>query len=49
MKITFRMAAIEEELAELSYLSDGKETDRIKELKKEYLEEMMKLEQQKED
>ena len=49
MKITFRMAAIEEELAELSYLSGGKETPRIKELMKEYREEMMKLEQQKED
>ncbi len=49
MKITFRMAAIEEELAELSYLSDGKETPRMKELMEEYREEMLKLEQQNED
>ena len=49
MKITSRMTAIEEELAELSYLSGGKETSRIKELMKEYREEMLNLEQPKED
>ena len=47
MRLTYRMAAIEEELAELSYLSDGKETPRIKELIKEYQEEMKKLEETK--
>lgn len=45
MKITSKMAAIEEELATLSYLSGGKETPKIKELIKEYQEEMKKLEE----
>jgi hypothetical protein len=47
MKITYRMAAIEEELAELTYLSGGKETPRIKKLINEYQEEMKKLEETK--
>jgi hypothetical protein len=45
MKITYRMAMIEEELANLSYLSGGEETPRIKELIKEYQEEMKKVEE----
>ena len=48
MKLSFRMCAIEEELVELSYLSGGKETPRIKKLIEEYREEMKKLEAEQE-
>lgn len=44
MKLTYRMNAIEEELAMLTQLSGGKETPRIKELMAEYQGEMKKLE-----
>ena len=44
MKLTYRMNAIEEELAMLTQLSGGKETPRIKELIAEYQSEMKKLE-----
>ena len=44
MKLTYRMNAIEEELAMLTQLSGGKETPRIKELMAEYQEEVKKLE-----
>ena len=44
MKLTYRMNAIEEELAMLAYLSGGKETPKIKELIAEYQDEMKKLE-----
>lgn len=44
MQLTFRMNAIEEELAMLTYLSGGKETPRIKELMAEYQGEVKKLE-----
>lgn len=44
MKLTYRMNAIEEELAMLTQLSGGKETTRIKELIAEYQGEMKKLE-----
>jgi hypothetical protein len=44
MKLTYRMNAIEEELAMLTQLSGGKETPRIKELVAEYQGEMKKLE-----
>ena len=44
MKLTYRMNAIEEELAMLTQLSGGKETPRIKELIAEYQGEMKKLE-----
>ena len=46
MKMTYRMYAIEEELAELSYLNGNIETPQIKQLMEEYREEMQKLEQQ---
>lgn len=48
MKMTYRMCAIEEELAELSYLNGNQETPQIKKLMEEYREEMQKLEQQQE-
>lgn len=44
MKLTYRMNAIEEELAMLTPLSGGKETPRIKELIAEYQGEMKKIE-----
>lgn len=44
MKLTYRMNAIEEELAMLTQLSGGKETPRIKELMAEYQGEMKKIE-----
>ena len=47
MKLTKRMNEIEEELRELSYLSGGKETKRIKSLTEEY-QSLMK-EQEKSD
>ena len=46
MKMTYRMYAIEEELAELSYLNGNQETPQIKKLMEEYREEMQKLEHQ---
>lgn len=44
MKMTLRMNAIENELDTLSYLSNGEETPRVKELIAEYQEEVKKLE-----
>ena len=38
MKMTYRMYAIEEELAELSYLNGNQETPQIKKLMEEYRE-----------
>ena len=46
MKMTYRMYAIEEELAELTYLNGDRETPQTKKLMAEYREDMQKLEQQ---
>ena len=49
MKLTYRMNAIEDELAMLTQLSGGKETPRIKELIAEYQGEMKKIEAETEE